>query len=126
MKTTYTIDGAHFTNLEEFYNAFGLEILSGREWGRNLDALDDVLGGGFGTPAEGFVLSWKNSALSKERLGMKETLKYLEHQLSACDASQRDSVFNEIEQLKAGKGQTLFDMLVEIIREHSEIELRID
>ena len=45
MKTTYTIDGAHFTNLEEFYNAFGLEILSGREWGRNLDALDDVLGG---------------------------------------------------------------------------------
>lgn len=125
MKTTYTIDGAHFTNLQEFYNEFSLVVLSGKQWGKNLDAFDDVLSGGFGTPDDGFIFVWKNSVLSRERLGFAETLKYLEHQLSVCDSSQRNSVFAEIENLKKKEGQMLFDMLIEIINEHADIELRL-
>ena len=126
MKTTYTIDGAHFTNLQEFYNEFTLTVLSGKEWGRNLDAFDDVLSGGFGTPPEGFAILWKHFALSRERLGYAETLKYLEHQLSVCDSSQRNSVFTEIEKLKKGEGQLLCDILIEIIKEHEDIALTLD
>ena len=125
MKKTYTIDGAQFTNLVEFYNAFGVEVLPGKEWGKNLDAFDDVLSGGYGTPPEGFCIVWKNSALSHERLGLAETLKYLEHQLSVCDSSQRNSVFAEIGKLKKGNGQSLFDMIIEIIKEHEDIELTL-
>ena len=124
-KRIYTIDGAHFTNLEEFYNEFGLSVIPGKEWGKNLDALDDVLSGGLGTPEEGFTLLWKNSALSRERLGYAETLKYLEHQLSVCDSSQRNSVFSEIEKLKKSEGQLLIDMLIEIVKEHQDIDLQL-
>ena len=123
---TYIIDGAHFTNLAEFYNEFGLSVIPGKEWGKNLDAFDDALSGGFGTPEDGFVLVWKSSSLSRERLGYAETLKYLEHQLSVCDSSQRNSVFSEIEKLKKEEGQMLFDMIVEIIKEHRDIELRLE
>ena len=126
MKTTYIIDGAHFTNLSEFYNEFGLSVIPGNDWGKNLDAFDDVLSGGFGTPPEGFAILWKNFALSRERLGFAETLKYLEHQLSVCDSSQRNSVFAEIENLKKKEGQMLFDMLIEIVKEHADIELRLE
>ena len=38
-------------------------------WGRNLDAFNDVLRGGFGTPEGGFTLRWKNHATSRRRLG---------------------------------------------------------
>ncbi len=125
-KRIYTIDGAHFTNLAEFYNEFGLSVIPGVDWGKNLDAFDDVLSGGFGTPPEGFTLIWKNAALSRERLGYAETLKYLEHQLSACDSSQRNSVFAEIEKLKKGEGQMLCDMLIEIVKEHADITLTLE
>ena len=126
MKTTYIIDGAHFTNLSEFYNEFGLSVIPGNDWGKNLDAFDDVLSGGFGTPPEGFTILWKNFVLSRERLGYAETLKYLEQQLSVCDSSQRNSVFTEIEKLKKGEGQMLCEILTEIIKEHADIALILE
>lgn len=63
------IDGQQITDLRGFYEEFSLKILGHHRWGKNLDALNDVLRGGFGTPPEGFVLVWTNAALSRERLG---------------------------------------------------------
>ena len=125
-KRVYTIDGVRFINLVEFYNEFGRIVGLDKTWGKNLDAFEDVLSGGFATPPEGFSLVWKHSALSRQRLGIPQTLSYLEHQLATCDSSQRNTILAEIEKLKQGSGQTLFDILIEIIKEHSEIELRLD
>src|SRR5262245_39633780 len=52
-------------------------LIPGAAWGRNLDAFNDILRGGFGTPEGGFVLQWINSALSRERLGYPETVRRL-------------------------------------------------
>ena len=46
---TYTIDGERFSTLEEFYEEIG-RVLQLGSWGHNLDAFNDILRGGFGTP----------------------------------------------------------------------------
>ena len=45
---TYVIDGRDFSTLEEFYDEFN-RVLVPEPWGRNLDAFNAVLRGGFGT-----------------------------------------------------------------------------
>ena len=66
---TYEIDGRDFSTLDGFYDEISRVLIPGVFWGRNLDAFDDVLYGGFGTPDEGFALIWKNHELSRDVLG---------------------------------------------------------
>lgn len=54
------------------------QFLDGYEWTGNLDAFNDILRGGFGTPEGGFVLRWVNSDVSAERLGAPLYLTLLE------------------------------------------------
>ena len=68
---TYEIDGERFTTLKEFYDEID-RVMQLAPWGRNPNAFNDILHGGFGTPDEGFVIRWKNHAISKERLGYTE------------------------------------------------------
>jgi RNAse (barnase) inhibitor barstar len=63
------IDGARFDDLEGFWDEVSERLIPGSPWGRNLDAFNDVLRGGFGTPDGGFVLRWRNSARSRDALG---------------------------------------------------------
>lgn len=115
----YVIDGASFSTLEEFYVVFEREVLDeGSEWGRNLDALNDVLRGGFGTPEEGFILIWHNAAASRERLGFAETVRQLGRRLERSHPDNRGSVQQQLDAAKRGEGQTVFDWLIEIIRAH--------
>jgi RNAse (barnase) inhibitor barstar len=67
--TTYEIDGRDFSTLDGFYDEISRVLIPGAFWGRNLDAFDDVLYGGFGTPDERFALIWKNHELSRDVLG---------------------------------------------------------
>ncbi len=76
-KKIYVIDGHHFTTLEEFYDEISRVLIPHTHWGWNLDAFNDILRGGFGTPEEGFILWWKNSDISRQRLGYTETVRQL-------------------------------------------------
>jgi RNAse (barnase) inhibitor barstar len=68
-KEIYEIDGSDFRNIQEFYDVISHVLIPDVEWGRNLDAFNDILRGGFGTPDNGFILRWKNSAESRQQLG---------------------------------------------------------
>jgi len=81
-KVVYEIDGHDFATLQEFYGVVGRVLIPGANWGHNLDAFNDILRGGFGTPEGGFVLRWKNSAVSRERLGYPETVRQLDRRLT--------------------------------------------
>ena len=61
---TYRIDGRRFSTLEGFYEEVDRVLIPGSKWGRNLEAFNDILRGGFGTPDEGFILIWESSVLS--------------------------------------------------------------
>jgi len=114
----YEIDGARFSTLEEFYDEVTTAIIPDVFWGQNLDAFNDILRGGFGTPEEGFRLIWKNSALSRHRLGYEETVRQLELRLERCHPSNRDDVRKQLVLAKRNEGPTVFDWLVEIIQVH--------
>lgn len=115
---TYTIDGTAFSTLEGFFEEVSRAVIPGAEWGHNLDAFDDILSGGFGTPAEGFELVWKDHALSKDRLGYPETVRQLERRLTRCHPTNREYVAKDLAAAKSGSGSTVFDWLIEIIRDH--------
>lgn len=77
----YEIDGRNFNDINGFYEEITTKILTEcqESWGRNLDALNDVLSGGFGTPDEGFILVWSHPELSKKALTSYHTPSNLAH-----------------------------------------------
>ena len=91
-KKTYVIDGMRFHDMDGFYDEIGEQLIPETYWGRNLDAFNDILRGNFGPLNESdFVLIWKNSGVSKDRLGIET-----------------------------------FDLLVEIIHDHDQIQLILE
>jgi RNAse (barnase) inhibitor barstar len=115
---TYEIDGQDFSTLEEFYDEISRVLIPGATWGHNLDAFNDILWGGFGTPDQGFILRWKNHAVSRQRLGYAKTVRQLEKRLERCHPTNRESVQKELDLARAGEGPTVFDWLVEILADH--------
>lgn len=111
------IDGALFADFEGFTREFS-RLLDDYPWHDNLDAFNDILRGGFGTPENGWVLRWINSGASRTALGYEATARRLEQLLLSCHPSNRSSVEARIRSARSGQGPTLFDEIVEIIREH--------
>ena len=116
-KQVLQIGGSRFDDYAGSGREFSM-LLSDYEWRENLDAFNDILRGGFGTPEDGFVLRWLNSEQSRQALGWPETISYLERKLTRCHPTNRELVRADIESAKRGEGQTLFELLVEIIRYH--------
>ena len=111
------IDGAMFSDYDGFAREFS-KLLSHYTWRGSLDAFNDILRGGFGTPEGGWVLMWVNSDLSRTALGYGAMVKWLEGVLLTCHPSNRSHVEDRLLAARRGKGPTLFDKIVEIIRLH--------
>ena len=115
----YKIDGTRFSTLEEFFAEFSRVVLPGFDpLLSNLDAFDDVLSGGCGTPDGGFTLRWKNHKLSIQRLGYGETVRQLELRLARCHPTNRPQVAEDLKQAQTHQGPTVFDWLTQIIHDH--------
>jgi hypothetical protein len=114
-KPLLQIDGNNFDTLEGFFQEVSDRLIPGAKWGHNLDAFNR---GGFGTPEGGFVLCWKNHQVSRVRLGYEETVRQLRTRMANCHPQNIPSVEAQLYEAQDGKGPTVFDWLVEIIREH--------
>ena len=122
-KQVLEIDGARFETLEGFYEEVSEALIPGSDWGRNLDAFNDILRGGFGTPEGGFRLLWRNHEASRQRLGYPETVRQLKRRLEKCHPENRAHVSERLASAERGTGETVFDWLVDVIERHDEIEL---
>jgi RNAse (barnase) inhibitor barstar len=120
---TLEIDGSRFSSLEGFYDEVSRVLIPGEDWGHNLDALNDVLRGGFGTPEGGFRMVWLHSEKSRTDLGYAETARQLALRLERCHPSNQASVANELKAAREKCGSTVFDWLVTLIECHDDIEL---
>jgi len=118
MTTTYVLDAGRFSTLEEFYDEISRVVIPQAEWGRNLDAFNDILRGGFGTPETGFRLRWINSERSRNTLGYAETIRQLEKRLQKCHSTNRAAVVSDLAEARSHRGPTVFDWLVEVIQTH--------
>lgn len=117
MTVIYILEGKQITSLESFWQVIG-EAVNGKDgyFGKNLDALNDCLRGGFGTPAnDDFTFEWRDHEISRANLGYDETVRQLEKRLVRCHPSNRASVQADIDLARSHAGQTVFDWLVDII-----------
>jgi RNAse (barnase) inhibitor barstar len=123
----YEIPGEQVTSLEDFYRVIGEAINGpGGYFGSNLDALWDCLRGDFGTPAEGgFTIRWLRSDLSRKALGYPETIRQLELRLAHCHPDNRELVRQDLDRAHLHAGPTVFDWLVDLIREADEVDLEL-
>jgi RNAse (barnase) inhibitor barstar len=130
MKKEIIIDGNNFDSLDKFYNEIENKMTKGLDWkiGRNLDAYNDILRGGFGVHdyEEPIKIKWINSGQSKKNLGQEETIKYLEEKIKRCHPTNTPSVQQDLENAKRGQGQTLFEFIIEITRGQKHIQLSVE
>ena len=52
------------------------------------------------------------------RLGYAETVRYLERRLARCHPTSTGVVMRDLRAARAGRGATVFDWLVDIVRDH--------
>ncbi len=113
------IDGNKFSNLQEFFDEMDRLLTKDLTWqaGRNLDALNDLLRGGFGVHEYGepLAIHWISADKSKLNLGYDATVKYYKNMLACCHPTNRASVYHKLKMAKQHKGKTLMDMIAEII-----------
>lgn len=122
MRKQLTINGNNFSDLAGFYDEAERNLTKDLDWkiGRNLDAYNDVLRGGFCVHEYGepVTLTWINAEKSRHDFGYPATIQSLEKMLTTCHPSNIPSVKKKLAQAKAGKGPTLFDEIMEITRGH--------
>lgn len=126
---TIVLDGMEIFNLSSFYDEVESKLTKDLGWdmGRNLDAFNDVLRGGFGVfdYDEPVQLVWQHSSESRADLGWEETVEYLQFKLGTCHPLNVPLVKEDLEKAERKEGDTLFEIIVGIIREHEHIELTL-
>ena len=125
-KQTIIINGENFSDLESFYDEIDRVLTKDLDWstGHNLDAFNDLLRGGFGIYEykEPIKLIWKNISKSKTDLGIEATKKWYERKITINKVEDQQFFKDKLIELTENKGQTLFDIIIEIILGHKHIE----
>lgn len=123
------IHGGHFSSLDGFYEEASKVLMKDTDWKvGTLDGFDDILYGGFGVfeNKEEIEILWKESQKSRDDLGLKATQEFYENKIRQGKPFNVDSAQQKLNDLNEGKGQTLFEILVEIIGSHKNITLTLD
>ncbi|WP_332452658.1 ribonuclease inhibitor [Chryseobacterium aquaticum] len=115
------INGSHFSNLEAFYEEASLLFLKDEDWKvGTLDGFDDILYG-----YEGEII-WKNARKSKQDLGFDLTKQFYENKIRQGKPFNVRLIQQKLDDLINGSGQTLFEILIEIIESHKNIKLFLE
>lgn len=127
MKKEIIINGSRIHDKTSFYEEINRKFMQNESWqlAESLDAFDDLLYGGFGAirDKEEITLIWENFEANREALGTEFTISYYQEKLEHPDDFDSSVIQKRLKALKEGKGQTYFEILQEIIAEHSNIEL---
>lgn len=126
-KKEIVINGNNFNGIEQFYIEIAKKLSKDLTWNtcHNLDVFSDLLRGGFGIHEYGepITILWENSSKSKSDLGFNATVQYYKNILMECHISNIDNIKSLLENAENEKGDTLFDIIIETIKEHNHIEL---
>lgn len=120
-KKMTVINGGHFSDLEGFYEEVSKLFMKDEDWKiGTLDGFDDIL---YGVETD---ITWKDSQKSKEDLGFDLTKEFYENKIRQGKPFNVQLIQQKLDELIAGNGQTLFEILIEIIESHQKIELILD
>jgi len=120
-KKMTVINGSHFSNLEGFYKVISELFMKDEGWQvGTLDGFDDLL---YGIDTD---ITWKNSQKSKQDLGLEATKVFYENKIRQGKPFNIELIQQKLDDLTEGNGQTLFEILIEIIASHKNITLILD
>jgi RNAse (barnase) inhibitor barstar len=121
------IDGANVQDIASFYDEINRVFMAGVDWrlGTSLDALDDMLYGGYGilhgkAPA---TVVWHDMHGSRAALGVEATRAYHLAKLDHPQLYKTGPVRAALERLDQG-GPTYFDLVMQVFAGHPNITLR--
>jgi len=120
-KKMTVINGSHFSDLEGFYEEISQLLMKDEDWKiGTLDGFDDIL---YGAETD---ITWENSQKSEEDLGFTATKEFYENKIRQGKPFNIQLIQQKLDDLMDGNGQTLFDILIEIIESHQDITLILD
>ncbi len=111
------------TRWRNFTRPVGRVLVNGEPWGENLEALDNLLYGGFRQIPKEFRLVWKHAKRSRQRLGYPETVRQLTLQLRDCHPTVLIKTAWALRAALREQGATVFDWIIAIVKEHPNVEL---
>lgn len=124
---TIEIDGTVIVDIPTFYDEINRVFMADEDWalGQSLDALDDMLYGGYGAIAgkEPVTLVWHEIATSRAALGVNATIALLRARLPDRQAFAGAPIASQLAALEQGRGRTYFDIVLEVIADHPNIAL---
>ena len=121
------IEGSKITDKASLYEEFNQKLMPNEDWkmGESLDAFNDVLYGGFGEIVgnEAVQIIWKNFDENKNLFGYEFTLNFYLEKLKFPEKFNVAFFEKSIDDLRKGIGKTYFQIILEIIADHPNIEL---
>ncbi len=124
------IDGSAIHDIASFYAEINRVFMANEDWqlGPSLDALDDLLYGGYGVLAGQAAASvhWKEIAHSRAALGGAATRAWLQVKRSQPGTYNTDAIDAQLDALERGTGQTYFDIVMDIFAAHPNVRLTTD
>ncbi|WP_277971534.1 barstar family protein [Sphingomonas echinoides] len=127
MAKTLEIRGHAIIDIPTFYAEINRVFMADESWslGDSLDALNDLLYGGYGAidGHEPVKLIWRNMDVSRSTLGLATTRTFLAEKLKRPGMFNVTMIAGQLDALERGAGQTYFDIVLEIIGNHPNIEL---
>ena len=129
MSRTLTLDGRRIRDLASFYAEINRVFMTGVDWplGHSLDALDDMLYGGYGA-LDGdapVTLVWTDFEKNRRDLSIDVTRAWLQDKLDTPGRYDKARIRRDLDALEAGNGPTFFDLVLEIIAAHPNITLEM-
>ena len=127
MTQILTLDGTRIHDIPSFYDEINRVFMAGVDWtlGPSLDALNDMLYGGYGA-LDGdarVTLVWTDFEASRKALGVEATRQYLLGKLAHPERFNSTHFQRALDALQSGTGQSYFDIVLEVIAAHPNIKL---
>lgn len=121
------LNGGAIRDIPTFYAEINRVFMTGENWrlAESLDALSDMLHGGFGAikGKEPVRIIWHDIEASRSALGVAATCAFLTEKLERPGLFDKKLIGEQLAALEHGTGQTYFEIVLEIISEHRNIDL---
>ena len=121
------IEGARVRDIPSLYAELNRVFMPDEDWtlGESLDALDDLLYGGFGVLARASSarVVWADATASRQALGVPLTRAYLAAKLERPDVNAAAPARAALDDLDRGAGKTYFDLVLDVFAGHPELDL---
>lgn len=127
---TLVLDGSAIHDIASFYAEINRVFMANEDWqlGPSLDALDDLLYGGYGALAghPTATVHWTHIAHSRAALGVAATRAWLQEKRTRPGIFNTPAIDAQLDALERGQGQTYADIVMDVFAAHPNLRLRTD